>query len=89
MNSTKCLNITLVDDDLVEGSETLYLSLEVVAGSSRGIRLVEPNTTTIEIADVNCEYVCVSTCVCTCVVCVRVWCVVLILTNHIHIPCVA
>ena len=66
VNSTKCLDITLVDDGLVEGSETLSLALEVVAGSSRGIRLVEPNTTTIEIADVNCEYVCVCVCVRVC-----------------------
>ena len=57
MTSSHCLNLSLDDDGLIEGSERVVLSLEeIYSVGSFGIRLLEPNSTTITITDANCEF---------------------------------
>ena len=55
-NVSKCFVVNLTVDGQVEGNDTVSLFLEeVTTSSSRGIRLVEPNATTITIVDIDSE----------------------------------
>ena len=55
--SSQCLNLSLLADDLIEGNETISLTLEeVITSNSFGIRQLEPRTTNITIIDTNCKF---------------------------------
>ena len=55
-NTSKCFVVNVTVDGQVEGNDTVSLFLEeVTTSSSRGIRLVEPNATTITIVDIDGE----------------------------------
>ena len=50
--SVNCFNVSIMQDDLVEGTESLELAIELNTGADYfGIRSVQPNTTTITIVD--------------------------------------
>ena len=52
----QCFNLTLLNDGVAEGSESNTLSLEEVLTSDLfGIKLVQPNVTTIEIINSDSE----------------------------------
>ena len=59
LNSTaiqECLDVHIENDILVEGTEVITLSLELIEdNTARGIRDVTPNTTDIIITDDDCE----------------------------------
>ena len=50
----QCFDVILENDTLVEGTETVTLSLELTESGS-GIRDIAPNTTDIIITDDDCE----------------------------------
>ena len=53
-NSSVCFDVELKTDDLIEETEIAILSLELT--NDFGITGVDPQTTTIIIADNSCEY---------------------------------
>lgn len=47
-----CINISIIDDRLVEGNESLFVSLRFSEGSGRDqVLLGKPSTTTVTITD--------------------------------------
>ena len=52
--STVCFVVDLISDDLIEETEVVMLSLELM--NDHGINEVAPSTTTIFIEDEDCEY---------------------------------
>ena len=50
----QCINISLIEDSLVEETEALTLSLELIKNVS-GIGGVEPSTTVITMRDGDCK----------------------------------
>ena len=47
-----CINISIVDDQLVEGNETFFVSLRYSEAPGRDqVELGKPNTTTVTIVD--------------------------------------
>ena len=57
-NLTQCHYIPIVDDDVFEGNETFYVTLERASDRERNNIILDPINGTIEIIDNGkCEYV--------------------------------
>ena len=57
-NTTQCHCIPIVDDDVLEGNETFYVSLERASDRDRDKIVLHPVNGTIDILDnEKCEYV--------------------------------
>ena len=57
-NMTQCHCIPIVDDDVFEGNEMFYVTLEGIADLDRDKIILDPSNGTIEIIDnEKCEYV--------------------------------
>ena len=53
-NTTRCINITVFDDMIVEDAKDFRVSLTT---NDSGVRAVSPSTTTVIILDTNCTYI--------------------------------
>ena len=53
----QCFNVTIIDDGVLEDTETFSLNLTLVEGSTIPV-VVDPDTSVVEITDMDCKYLC-------------------------------
>ena len=53
----QCFNVTIIADGVLEATETFSLTLTLVEGSTVPV-VVDPDTSVVEITDVNCKDFC-------------------------------
>ena len=51
----QCFNVTIVADGMLEATETFTLNLTLVEGSTVPV-VVDPDTSVVEITDVDCKH---------------------------------
>ena len=56
----QCFNVTIIADGVLEATETFSLNLTLVEGSTVPV-VVDPDTSVVEITDVNCKDFCSTT----------------------------